>query len=144
MAEVRNCKRCGKIFTYGGGTPICQTCKQQDEDDFKRVKDYLWDNPKATLSEVSGALDITAEKIKRFLKDGRLEIISEDGNMFLECEKCGKAIKSGRFCEDCERNTNASIKNLASELNSAVSAEQARKEEEARKAIGMRYLNKDK
>ncbi len=144
MAEVRNCKRCGKIYTYMGGTPICQACKQQDEDDFKRVKQYLWDNPKANITDISAELDVSVEKIKRFLKDGRLEIITEEGNMFLECEKCGKAIKSGRFCEECERSTAASIQSVASDMRNQFSAEQARKDEEARKAIGMRYLNKDK
>jgi predicted amidophosphoribosyltransferase len=43
------------------------------------------------------------EKIKRFLREGRLEIVGDSGNMFLECEGCGKAIRSGRYCSDCER-----------------------------------------
>ncbi len=103
MPDVRNCRKCGKIFTYLGGTLICPVCKQAEEEDFKRIKEYLYKNPGAGLNQVSVELDIGVEKIKRFLKEGRLEIVSADGNMFLECENCGKSIKSGRYCDECER-----------------------------------------
>jgi flagellar operon protein (TIGR03826 family) len=138
MPDVRNCRRCGHIFNYIGGIPICPTCKGQDEEDFKRVKSYLWDNPGATLSEVSTVLEITVEKIKGFLKEGRLEIIGGEGNMVLECEKCGKAIKSGRLCDDCTRGLSNELRSTAKEMSAVSEAEK-----DAKKAIGMRYLNKD-
>lgn len=122
-----------------GGSPICPACKQLDEEDFKRVKEYLYDNPGATLNQVSVELDISVEKIKRFLKDGRLEILAEDGNLFLECEGCGKSIKSGRLCSDCERNLADTLKFTASQMKS----ELGDFSDPAKRGIGMRYLNKD-
>ena len=139
MSDVRNCRKCGKIFTYMGGSPICPACKQADEGDFKRIKEYLYDNPGAGLNQVSVELDISVEKIKRFLKDGRLEIVAEEGNMFLECESCGKSIKSGRYCGDCERNLAANLKTTASQMKSELDSIS----DSTRKAIGMRYLNKE-
>lgn len=139
MPDVRNCRKCGKIFNYLGGSPICPACKQLDEDDFKKIKEYLYDNPRAGLNQVSIELDISVEKIKRFLKDGRLEILSDDGNMILECESCGKSIKSGRYCSECERDLTMNLRNTANEMKGSLEGSS----EQARKAIGMRYLNKE-
>ena len=139
MPDVRNCRRCGRIYNYIGGPPICPVCKEQDEEDFKRVKEYLYKNPGASMSELSTVLEISVEKIKLYLKDGRLEIINNEGNMVLECESCGKAIKSGRLCEECSRGFANEFKSTASQISSSLSEAEAAKT----KAIGMRYLNKD-
>ena len=138
MPDVRNCKKCGKIFNYIGGAPICPVCKQADEDDFKRVKEYLYENPGAIITQVSTELDISIEKIKRFLKDGRLEITSTEGNMVLECENCGKAINTGRFCNECERDLAAGFKSVASQMKSELDLSDS-----SRRGLGMRYLNKE-
>jgi flagellar operon protein (TIGR03826 family) len=139
MPDVRNCRSCGRIFNYIGGAPICQACREKDEEDFKRVKDYLYDNPKASITQVSTDLDISIEKIRRFLKDGRLEIASDDGNLILECEKCGKSIKSGRFCQDCERNLTSGFRMAASQFKSELESQSSPKSS----GFGMRYLNKN-
>jgi flagellar operon protein (TIGR03826 family) len=139
MADVRNCKKCGKIFSYLAGAPICQECKQVDEEDFKKVKDYLYRNPGSNLTQVSIELEISLEKIRRFLKEGRLEIVDEDGNMFLECEACGKSIKSGRYCSECERNLASGLRETAGKIKSELDSNAV----ESRKGIAMRYLNKD-
>lgn len=105
MAEIRNCPRCGKIFTYFGRT-ICNKCLETEENEFKIVKEYIYDNPGATISEVSQETEVSVEKIIRFLREERLEIKSENSNLLLECEKCGRAINSGRFCENCKGQLN--------------------------------------
>jgi flagellar operon protein (TIGR03826 family) len=138
MPEVRNCRRCGRIFNYIGGAPICSNCKEQDEVEFRKIKEYLYENPRAALSEVSTVLDVSVEKIKRFLKEGRLEIVGDDGNFVLECENCGKSIRTGRFCEICEKELSGNLQTASKRMNDAIS-----KMESTRKSIGMRYLNKD-
>ena len=139
MPDVRNCRKCGKIYNYIGGSPICPVCKQGEEDDFQKVKEYLYENPGANITQVSIELDIGVEKIKRFLKDGRLEITGDDGNMILECENCGKSIKSGRFCETCERDLAAGFRSAAGQIKNEIDTSS----EAARKAFAVRYRNKD-
>lgn len=105
MAEIRNCPRCGKIFTYMG-RPICIRCLDIEENEFKVVKEYIYDNPGATISEVSQETEVSVEKIMRFLREERLEIKSENDNLLLECERCGRGIKTGRFCDNCKAQIN--------------------------------------
>ncbi|HYF84390.1 MAG TPA: TIGR03826 family flagellar region protein [Clostridia bacterium] len=109
MAEIRNCPRCGKIFTCLG-RPICGNCIATEENEFKVVKEYVYDNPGATISEVSNETEVSVEKIMRFLREERLEIRSENSNLLLECERCGRAINSGRFCENCKGEINKDFK----------------------------------
>lgn len=109
MAEIRNCPRCGKIFTYIS-RPICNSCLDVEENEFKVVKEYIYDNPGASISEVSQATEVSVEKIMRFLREERLEISSDNSNLLLECERCGRAIKSGRFCENCKADINKDFK----------------------------------
>ncbi len=109
MGEIRNCPRCGKIFTYIS-RPICNSCLDMEENEFKVVKEYIYDNPGASISEVSAATEVSVEKIMRFLREERLEISSDNSNLMLECERCGRAIKSGRFCENCKADINKDFK----------------------------------
>ncbi len=139
MPDVRNCRKCGRIFNYLGGTPICPACKEQEEKDFQRVKEYLYQNPGASLTQVSTELEISVEIIKRFLKDGRLEITSEDGNMVLECENCGKSIKTGRYCMDCEKELTMGFRSAASQMQRDLDSSSSSPNSSS---FGMRYLNK--
>ena len=51
----------------------------------------------------------TINKIKHFLRDGRIEIVEKD-NKFLSCQTCSKPIHSGWYCEDCLRQLKADSK----------------------------------
>ncbi|OGO77297.1 MAG: hypothetical protein A2Y23_02680 [Clostridiales bacterium GWB2_37_7] len=109
MADLRNCSRCGRVYGYVG-KPICSYCVEEEEDEFKKVKDYLYDYPGSTVQEVSAATGVDGEKIMRFLREERLQISSENTNMLLECEKCGRPINMGRFCQNCKDELKASLR----------------------------------
>ena len=139
MPDVRNCRKCGKIFNYISGAPICPACREKEEEDFQRVKKYLYENPGASLTQVSTELEISVEMIKRFLREGRLEIANDEGNLVLECENCGRSIKTGRFCPDCERNLASGFKSAASQMKLDLDSRSTSE----RKSLGLRYLNKE-
>ena len=40
--KLINCMKCGTMFTYNMGAQLCPICKKQDEEDFKKVKAYLY------------------------------------------------------------------------------------------------------
>ncbi len=133
MADIRNCKRCGRIFNYLGGQQLCYDCRNEDEKIFRKVKEYLYEHPGATISQVSMDLDVSMERIKAYLREGRLEIIDEGGNMVLECESCGKSIRTGRFCDECSRE-------LARQLKESVRNLQSNIPGDVRRGVGLRYV----
>ena len=108
--EMANCVRCKKVFPRFND-PICDECKKKDEDLFKKVKDFLDDNPSSTvmrLSEVSGA---SPKKIMTWLREGRLELADAEGSE-LRCRQCGVALTSGSFCDSCLIEVNQQIENM--------------------------------
>lgn len=139
MPDVRNCRRCGRVYNYIGGAPICPDCKNADEETFKKIKQYLYDYPGATLSQVAMDCDVTVEKIKMFLREGRLEI-TEGSNIVLECETCGRSIRTGRHCSECQNQVSSDISQTASRKNGE---RDKLSDDTKRNSIGMRYLNKN-
>ena len=100
MDKFANCSMCGKLYESSSLRLVCNECVKQDMSDFDRIRDFLYVHPRAKVFEVSNSLDIPIPVIKRYLREGRLEII-EKNNRFLFCEKCGKPICSGTQCDDC-------------------------------------------
>ncbi|MEZ0537215.1 TIGR03826 family flagellar region protein [Caldicellulosiruptoraceae bacterium PP1] len=135
--NVRNCKRCGRVYLYNG-SPICPQCQKEEEEDFKKVKDYLYDHPGASLPEVAKATGVSPDKILRFLKEERLEIIGES-NIVLECERCGKSIKTGRLCEDCKNEVGNKFLSYI-DNNKPVKKDEPIKD---KKESGYKYLTRD-
>ena len=141
MGDIRNCKKCGRMYSYmGGKVYLCEECVAEEQDDFKKVKEYLYANPGAIMTQVASDTGISTKKLTRYLREGRLEIHGEEGkNLLLPCDNCGKGIKSGKLCNDCEGKLKSNIKGFASRVKQEV----FKKEEGTSKnATGMRYLNK--
>ena len=99
--NARNCRKCGKLFNYVSGPPICMACREALEEKFQEVKAYIQDHVSASIPEVSEACDVSKNQIQQWLKDVRLQL-AEGSGITLHCEKCGAAIYSGRFCEKCK------------------------------------------
>ena len=115
MAELKYCKMCKKMFTYYGGAVLCNECKEKDELDFKKVRDYLRDNKGASLQEVSEATEVSINRINRYLKEGKIEV-SDDSPLKLKCERCGEPIPSGRFCNKCAASLGQEMRKAGQEL----------------------------
>lgn len=99
--EVKNCKRCNKIFNYYSGYPLCPECKIEDEATYMKVRDYVKLNPGVTIDQVSDELKVSRQLIIRYLREDKLEV-HEQSNIVLACENCGRSIKSGILCDDCK------------------------------------------
>lgn len=99
--NVRNCKRCGKLFNYISGPITCQKCREEMEEKFQEVKAYIRENPGVDIAEVSEVCDVDPRQIRRWIQEERLEL-SEDSPIKFPCESCGTMIRSGRFCEKCK------------------------------------------
>ncbi len=97
--NIRNCKKCGKIFAHTGRN-ICPACVKNEEKDFDVIKNFLEDNPEATAAEIEEGTGIPLEQIMSYLESGRL-ILKEGAPALLKCRSCGKPIIGGMLCEAC-------------------------------------------
>lgn len=105
--DIRNCKMCGRIYQYSGSN-YCYNCLQELEEMFKRVRDYIDENPAANVVDVSEATDVEEKYILDFLREGRLEL--KEASPGLPCERCGRPIRSGRYCQDCIQDMTRELK----------------------------------
>ena len=96
--NLRNCSRCGKMFNYVAGPPICDACKKALEDDFQKVKQYVQDNPNASLKQIAEDNEVKLNQIKEWIREERL-MFSKDSPIQLTCESCGAPIQTGRLTD---------------------------------------------
>lgn len=121
--DLRNCEKCGRMFGSEDGQRLCSKCLLINiEDDFKLVRDYLYDNPGADVREVAAATGVAKPVILKLLKDDRIEV-ADNENIVLKCEVCGKSIKSGRKCEECKNEFAKALVKTADELKPALKQE---------------------
>ena len=99
--EVRTCSKCKRLFNYLSGPSICPGCKNQLEEKFQEVKEYVRDNPTQGITEVAEATDVSPKQIRRWIREERLSF-SEDSGVGIDCESCGAMIRSGRLCQKCK------------------------------------------
>ena len=98
--NVRNCRKCGKIFNYVSGAPICPMCKDALEKKFMEVKEYIRENSNCTVQDVVEHCEVEQQQIHQWIREERLELKGGTSGVF--CEKCGTPIHIGRFCEKCK------------------------------------------
>lgn len=99
--DVRNCKKCGKLFNFTG-EPLCPACSKELEAKFFDVRTYIYDNPKASMSTVAEEMDVPIQQIKKWVRQERLAF-TKDSGISIACENCGKSILTGRYCKDCKK-----------------------------------------
>lgn len=108
--NIRNCKECGKLFQYDGVSKLCYRCRRKDDENFRAVKEFLYENPRETIIVVSEETGVSEDKILRYLREGKLEIVGDNPGIMLNCEGCGKAIRTGRYCEKCAQDIERGLK----------------------------------
>lgn len=99
--DVKNCKKCGRIFNALSGQVICPQCLESAEEDFQKVKTYIEEHPGASVAATAEACEVEVQQIRQWLREERLTFTSAQGSD-LTCEKCGEPILSGRFCDKCK------------------------------------------
>ena len=110
--NVRNCRRCKKLFNYIAGPAICPACRDAMEEEFQKVKKYVQEHAHCDIRTVSEECEVDPNQIRQWVREERLEF-ADDAAVGLNCERCGRSIKSGRFCEACK-------KDMANGFNSAI------------------------
>jgi methionyl-tRNA synthetase len=128
-----------KLFNYVSGPSICQSCRKSIDDQFKEVRLYIRKNPKSSIAEVAEVNDVDIKQIRQWIREEKL-LFSEDSAIGIECEVCGKTIRTGRYCDGCKAE-------MANNLGAAIKRPEVKEEnpyENKDTSSKMRFLNKDK
>ena len=116
--NVRNCRRCRKIFNYTMGPLYCMKCRRELEEEFQVVKKFVQDNPGCDIRIVSESCNVEPSKIREWVREERL-YFSEGSNTGISCERCGVMIQTGRFCNRCKSEMTNTFKSAITPAPSA-------------------------
>lgn len=136
QAKLAYCDKCGKLFSSLHGEKLCPPCNAVDQAAQDKMKEYLRDNPKATLKEAAEATGAPADSLKRL----SIEVMSSKLNSSKKvdsvypCANCGTMIKSGTYCPACAAELQKKAQQSAS-AGSVVST--ARENSEPREVKGL-------
>ncbi|MDR3090880.1 MAG: hypothetical protein LBU36_01590 [Clostridiales bacterium] len=68
------CSVCGGVFEHEAGIPaICPDCVIREEEECRRVREYVRDNRGASAAQAAAATGVERSRIMRYLANGRLE-----------------------------------------------------------------------
>jgi len=135
--NVRNCRRCRKLFNYVVGPIVCPQCRDELEQEFQNVKKYVQEHPRVDIRTVSEECGVDVAQIRQWVREERLEF-ADDSAVGLNCERCGKIIKSGRYCPECKKDMTQSFSNVMAAGRGTVS--NATKEPPRKDNPKMRFL----
>lgn len=110
------CEKCGGIMIFKGvGEYHCENCRWVAYDDYGKVRNYIEEHRGANAADIEEGTGVSQKTIRRLLRESRLEV-AESSRAFLHCEACNKAIRSGRFCQDCEMKYHRGLEEKQREL----------------------------
>ena len=115
-AKLRNCSMCGKIF-MSNGEKICPNCVQAQADMEVVVVDYVRDHPKCKIPEIMEETGAPESLIRRLIDEGRF--VQLGVNLSYPCQKCGKPIITGKYCEDCLNEMQENLQSVQQNISKA-------------------------
>ena len=135
--EVRNCRQCGRLYNYIGGSyrNLCPDCIAKLEDKFQEVKDYIEEHTNATMQMISEDCEVGTKQIEQWVREERLTFAA-DSPIGIACESCGAMIKSGKYCENCKSTMAQKFNNMYRK------PEQQSQSRQDRENPRMRFLDK--
>lgn len=108
LKALRNCKKCGRLFSATNGSSLCSRCSDTIDDGFTRVREYIYDNPSSSVKDVSEGTEVDAEAILKWIREGK--IVLGDGARISFCERCDEPTDGSRFCPKCARELSMGLK----------------------------------
>jgi len=118
LHKQKKCASCGKLFLEIRKSDLCPECMAKENDEFQRVKDYLWDYPGSTTRDISKFTDVSESLILKWYEEGRLEKSTIKASE--HCKICGKPIAVGEICKHCQAEMNKGFNKDDKEKKSAM------------------------
>ena len=100
---LRVCDNCKKMFKSIGENKVCPLCMIDHEGEFRRVKEYLRENPGTSMAALAEEVNVSISLLEQYLRQERIEV-SPSSPIMLACNKCGAEIVTGMYCDECRKN----------------------------------------
>ena len=111
--DVRNCRRCGRLFNFRGRYD-CPACIIEMDERYDRVRRFLMDNPRANIDEICDGCEVDKADVLAWTREGRL-VLNSDVPL-LNCVKCGEPVLSGKYCPACEKSLSDALQGAKQSL----------------------------
>ena len=97
MTAVQSCKGCGKLFPF---LPrgLCADCIDVREERFRTVREWLRDNPGASIMAACQGTGVEERLIAEFIREGRLEFAGS-GAESVEDQQAREALRAKLVAE---------------------------------------------
>lgn len=103
------CKSCGGVLVYRGlGSTAAKSAGERTLTIMGKHAIILRKTRAPSAVDIEKNTGVSKVAIREMLKESRFEIV-EGTKSFLRCEGCGKEIRSGRYCEKCEKDIHLAI-----------------------------------
>lgn len=97
--KIKQCSQCKGIFQVYANESICPKCMEKLDQDYMKVRDYLYQHPRADIMELTEGTGVAEKHILNFLREERLSLAEPTQELL--CASCAKPIKKGKYCEQC-------------------------------------------
>lgn len=105
------CEKCdGKMIYDGNGIYHCADCRTEALDDYGKIRIFLEEHGPDSAVAIAQETGVELGIVSMFLKDGRIEIPNES-RLFIQCKRCGCALRFGRYCRECTMEMAGGLKN---------------------------------
>lgn len=91
--SVQSCKGCGGIFAF---LPrgLCAECIDRREESFHTVRDFLRDNPGASIIAACTTTGVEERLVAEFIREGRLQFADHSSSESLRDELAKEALRA--------------------------------------------------
>jgi uncharacterized membrane protein YvbJ len=116
--DIRSCRNCGKIFSFRGAYN-CPDCVREIDEMFVKVRDYMYNNPRAHVEDICEGTGASREMVMDWLREGRL-MANDNATPLLTCTKCGAPINTGKLCAKCANAFVSQVSSASQEMGAVL------------------------
>lgn len=142
MGELRNCPVCGKVFVKVVKN-LCPACVEAEEQEFMEARDYIKNNPGASVEEITTVTKIDEKKILKWLREGRIDYSNRAGGLRPTCKSCGATINVGNLCAKCAKELSNRIHSITASGQGADKPAQEGKDDQSKRMYVANRIRKE-
>jgi len=96
---LKNCPLCGRLYA-DTGSGACQKCYNAYRDYELEVKKFVEANPNCSARDIVKNTGAPLAVASKMIQSGQFAM---NGKIAYPCSRCGKLIKAGVYCSECQQ-----------------------------------------